>query len=183
VAPFDPAAQDRRDLDFLLMRDGFVSMFFGEAVLGDTLRWLDDAGYQVVDIDLQRCSSTEDVLDAVARALHFPDYFGRHLDALNDCLRDVTDGEYGFDLTTTGLVIVMRHYHLFVERDPHGAHVVLDIMADRFRDGALLGRRMMCLIESRDPALRIPDVGATRVAWNFMESSGADRGLGRTGGG
>jgi hypothetical protein len=31
----------------------------------------------------------------LAALLEFPDYYGRNLDALNDCLRDVAAADYG----------------------------------------------------------------------------------------
>ena len=34
------------------------------------------------------------MLDALAAALAFPDYFGRNYDALTDCLRDLPAGEH-----------------------------------------------------------------------------------------
>lgn len=41
----------------------------------------------VIDAPADRAGT----LDAFAAALHFPDYFGRNLDALLDCLRDLDD--------------------------------------------------------------------------------------------
>ena len=35
--------------------------------------------------------TARDAHDALAQALRFPDYYGRNLDALHDCLTDLTD--------------------------------------------------------------------------------------------
>lgn len=45
------------------------------------------AGWRVVRVVGGR--TRDEVMDAFATALEFPDYFGRNLDALWDCLRDV----------------------------------------------------------------------------------------------
>ena len=47
-------------------------------------------GLDYVYIDLKRVSNKESLLKAVARALHFPSYFGMNWDALNDCLKDMS---------------------------------------------------------------------------------------------
>lgn len=41
-------------------------------------------------VDGTQVRDKESALDAIASALSFPDYFGRNLDALYDCLRDLS---------------------------------------------------------------------------------------------
>ncbi len=75
------------------------------------------------------------------------------MDALNDCMRDVVAGDYGADLNATGFVMVLRRYDVFAAFEPRAAHAVLDIFADQARNGALVGHRMMFLVQSDDPYL------------------------------
>ena len=42
-----------------------------------------------IHADCSRAASRDDVLDAIARAAGFPDWFGRNLDALFDCIADL----------------------------------------------------------------------------------------------
>ena len=65
-----------------------------------------------------------DFYDAVAAALSFPDWFGRNLDALSDCLRDLSwlpDGEH---------VLVWSAPEVFEDADPDGYEAVTDVLAD-----------------------------------------------------
>lgn len=44
-----------------------------------------------VQLSARKWRTEQDVHDALARALSFPGYYGRNLDALFDCLRELTD--------------------------------------------------------------------------------------------
>lgn len=48
-------------------------------------------GYLVVRIDGREVPDKAALLARLAEALRFPDYFGRNLDALYDCLRDLDE--------------------------------------------------------------------------------------------
>jgi hypothetical protein len=103
------------------------------------------------------------------RALDFLEYFGRNLNAFNDCTRDVVTGDYRSDLGATGFVLVLRHYDALIRREAEAAHAVVDIIANQCRNGALIGHRMICLLQSDDPKLHLPPVGATPGLWNDAE--------------
>jgi len=47
------------------------------------------AGLALFRIDAAHVRDKEGFLDEIAKTLHFPDYFGRNWDALNDCLTDL----------------------------------------------------------------------------------------------
>jgi RNAse (barnase) inhibitor barstar len=50
----------------------------------------------VVTLDAGSGDSAREMFGDVAQALDFPESFGRNLDALNDCMRDVVAGDYGW---------------------------------------------------------------------------------------
>lgn len=58
----------------------------------------------------------------MAAALDFPDCYGRNLDALNDCMRNVVDHDYGWAREATGLVLVFDGY---LELEPVGREPVM----------------------------------------------------------
>ncbi|RZS38981.1 barstar (barnase inhibitor) [Herbihabitans rhizosphaerae] len=178
MASFDPDAEPSQAIDFMLMRESFVVMFWDREVLATTTAWLTDHGYRIVTVHAGTWHTDADAHQDLAAALDFPDYYGRNLDAFNDCMRDVTAGRYGADLGMTGFVLVLRGYDRFVAREPETAHALLDIFADNARGGALIGHRMMCLVQSDDPQLEMPPVGATPVTWNPTEWLNSRRGNG-----
>src|SRR5690242_16474320 len=83
-------------LDYRLVHNTFVTMFWRKFILDDAVRWLTKHDYDVVTLDAGSWNSAPDMFRDVAEALDFPDYFGHNLDALNDCLRDVAGGDYGW---------------------------------------------------------------------------------------
>jgi hypothetical protein len=175
VSAFDPESDLLQDVAYRLMAFAPVSLFWRRAVLEDTIAWLIDHGYQVVRLDASTWESDKDLHREIARALDFPDYYGENLDALNDCLRDVTEYRYGARRDATGLFLVFTGYDVFAARSPRSARIVLDIIVGRSRAAALVGHRMGCLVQSDDPTIRFEDLGAESARWNDAEWADADR--------
>jgi hypothetical protein len=177
MAAFDPETDLSQDRAFRLLTNTSVTLFWRPQILNETTAWLSDHGYQVTRFDAAAWSTEHDLHRDVATTLSFPDYYGRNLDALNDCMRDVVSQDYGWAPNTTGLALVFIGYDAFTARCPRAAHIVLDIMADHSRAAALFGRRLMCLVHSNDPNIRFEPVGATPVAWNDAEWFDSERRL------
>jgi RNAse (barnase) inhibitor barstar len=117
------------------------------------------------------------MFDDLADRLRFPAYFGRNLDALNDCIRDVASHEYGWPADATGLVIVLRAFDAFATVDRRTAQIMLNIVAHQARTATLFGNRIICLVQSNDPQLSFEPVGAMPVLWNDAELLNSSRGL------
>jgi RNAse (barnase) inhibitor barstar len=156
-------------IDWFLIRDRVVTLFWRERLLDDALEELRAMGYKVVDVDAAGSADDQAFLVAIGTALDFPDYYGKNLDALNDCLRDVATFDYGSDLNSTGTVVAFRHYDRIVATDAKRAEAVLDIFTDRARDGLLIGHRMMVLVQSDDPELSFGPLGGQSAGWNQNE--------------
>ncbi|WP_407636949.1 barstar family protein [Hamadaea tsunoensis] len=165
-----PQKDHGHDLALLLMINTFVTLFWRSHLLDQTTAQLAEAGYQVTRLDASGWATEGDLHREIAQALDFPDYYRCNLDALNDCMRDVVDGQYGWAAAeTAGLVLVFTGYDQFTRHCPRAAQIVLDIMADQARSALLFGRRVMCLLQSDDPQIRFEPVGATPVMWNDAE--------------
>lgn len=169
MTAFDRDAALSGALDFRLMANTPVTLFWRRAVLESTAEWLLAHGYQVVRLAAAEWAGEDDLHRAVAAALDFPDYYGHNLDALNDCLGDVAFREYGASEEATGLVLVLDDYDRFASTCPDTAWAVLDIFATQARRAALIGHRMACLVRSGDPDIRFRPVGAVPVMWNDAE--------------
>jgi len=115
--------------------------------------------------------SPQEYLVALGQVLQFPDYYGRSLDAFNDCLSDVQISPEG------GLVVVLHEFQQFSVPFQPAAQAVLDILAANSRRWLLTGRRFLVFVQSSDPRIAFEPVGASSVLWNPKEWRDADRGL------
>ena len=80
-------------------------------------------------IDGTRIRSKDDFYTEVAAALSFPDWFGRNLDALADCLRDLSwlpAGEH---------VLVWSAPAVFRDADLDGYRAVAEVLVERTEPG------------------------------------------------
>ncbi|MER6445518.1 barstar family protein [Streptomyces venezuelae] len=174
MAAFTPDSAS--DLDFRLVMNTFVTLFWRRNLLEECTAWLDEHGYQVTSLDAAACSSEGDLLRGIGAALDFPDFHGRSLDAFDDCFGDVAAyAAYGIDPEATGLVLVFTDFDVFAAAYPQSAQIVLDIIADNARRAALFGRRVMCLVHTSDPQIKFAPVGAMPIVWNDAEQSNASR--------
>jgi len=75
-------------------------------------------------VDGSAVHTKEQALDAIGAALGFPDHYGRNLDALFDCLTDLSwlpDGQH---------VLVWAHHQVLAARDWQAYHQVRSVLEE-----------------------------------------------------
>jgi RNAse (barnase) inhibitor barstar len=168
------AVFDREDLDrpdWTIFQNGWVMIYWRPEILDGDVDRLTAAGYKVYRFDCEAWSAPADALTDLGNTLGFPNYYGRNLPALNDCLGDI-------DVTVDGgTVLVFRRYDHFAGRHRDTAQSILDICAGVARRFMLFGQRLATLVQSDDPTLSFAEVGSTPVMWNRREWLDADRGV------
>jgi RNAse (barnase) inhibitor barstar len=78
-------------------------------------------GLTVIRIDLKRLAGKAGFLGRAARALKFPDWFGKNWDALNDCLTDLSW------LNGRGWVIIFENSKDLAARKPQVFHSAVEV--------------------------------------------------------
>jgi hypothetical protein len=170
--PGDP----KRQVGRRLLGSGPVTLFFQAAVLDDIVSELRDSDYHVVELDASRWLTVKDMYWDFARVFRFehdhadPQGFG-------ECLAESLCGQYGAFDDTNGVAIVMTGYDQFARDFPDTAHSILDVIADRSRGALLNGDHFVCLLQSDDPRLELPTIGAIPVRWNDAEWLNTQRGV------
>lgn len=168
MTAFDPAEGLSEDFAFELLSGSPVTMYWRSERFADATARLEADGYLMVGFA---------ALDWTVEAMHtsfveefgFPPYYGRNLDALDECLSDFVNDDYEWQAGFTGLVITFSGYDGFVNRDRKTANVVLDMIAANSRRASLVGHRLVCLVQSNDPHLTLEPVGASIPMWNRAE--------------
>jgi RNAse (barnase) inhibitor barstar len=171
VASFSDDPSEFQRLDWRLLQNGAISLYFRREVLDGDVAWLREHAYGVAEFECLTWSDQRDMHRALAATLAFPDYYGMNLDAMNDCMGDVKVPAEG------GLVLVFLRFDTFATHHREVAQVVLDVLAANARRFLLLGRRLLVLVQSDDPRISFEPVGATAVSWNPTEWFNKTRGV------
>ncbi len=155
------ASDTRRDLAILHISP--VCLFHKESLLNDMVQWLEQREYVIHAFDTAQWASPSDLHESLKKELAFPDYYGRNLDALDECLGDM-------HFPPTGRVVLMfRHYDAFQRALGPLAQKLLDIIAGASYRHMVDGRRLLALVQSDDPAIQFDPVGRRPVIWNSKE--------------
>jgi RNAse (barnase) inhibitor barstar len=92
----------------------------------DVRHTVEHAGARFAYVDGWTHQDKTELLDALAKALSFPDWFGHNFDALADCLRDI-DGD--------PLVLLWDGWGTLARADRRAFDVTVDIFAGRVAEG------------------------------------------------
>jgi RNAse (barnase) inhibitor barstar len=146
-------------LDWKIFQNGWSSLYHKTEILEKDLDWFTNAGFRAIFIDCSAWSSHGAMHDDLQKALSFPGFYGKNLDAFNDCLTDI-------EIPGEGLVVVLRSFDL-VEKET--AYSIVDIFAQNSRHHILFGRKLLLLLQVTTPTFQLPAVGACPVFWNGAE--------------
>jgi len=100
-------------------------------------------------LDVVTIDAGASVLDAMARALDFPDWFGGNWDALEDCLLDLSWSKAG------GWVLIFKS---FAGLPPDDLGVLTDVLGSTAEYWAGRGRLFFAVFVDPQRALGLPDL-------------------------
>jgi RNAse (barnase) inhibitor barstar len=185
MANFKADEVNDEKLDWVILRDGGVYLYWRQEILANDVDWLKSNGYRIIFFEAAEWQSARDwdserlMHESLKAQLSFPEYYGKNLDALDECvLDDLIVPDSG------GLVLVLNHYDRFFKpvQNPgpdqsSTAEVVLSIFAKAVRYHMLFGRRLLILVQSDDPKIRFARLGGVAASWNHREWLNKSRGL------
>jgi RNAse (barnase) inhibitor barstar len=111
----------------------------------DVRHTVEHAGWRFAVVDGWRHVTKAELLEAIGGALAFPDHYGRNLDALADCLADLTAGD------SEGWVLLWDGWGPLAREDQRTFEVVLAILGERA--GSDEGGRFAVLLRGEGPDL------------------------------
>jgi len=185
MAIFKADEVNDEQLDWIILRDGGVCLYWQQEILADELNWLKSNGYRIVSFDAAGWHSASEwdserrMHESLKAHLSFPDYYGMNLNALDECMLD--------DLVVPdsgGLAVVLNHFDRFFKPVSSGAsdekstaEVLLSIFAKAVQYHMLLGRRLLILVQSDNPTIQFGRLGGVPALWNHREWLNKNRGL------
>jgi hypothetical protein len=165
---------DMNRADWVFLQDGAVTLFWDFAVLGAAKEDLRQLGYEIAEVTCN--SGKQSFQTQLSEALHWEEQFGYgpwqgNLNALDDGFR-------GYPFATVGRsALVLEGFHRLVATDSDFSHGVLDIIERQARNSLLLGKVLICLVQTDDNRYNCPPIGCRSANWNRREWMHADRGL------
>jgi RNAse (barnase) inhibitor barstar len=183
MAKFEDQEAKTEPLDWTIVRDGGICLYWRPEILADDLKWLELHEYRVITFDAAEWLSeteweSERRMHAAFKAqLSFPDYYGNNIRALDECIQDdLVVPDFG------GLVLVFRHYDCICKHATHAGDLsnsesFLHVLANAVRYHMLFGRRLLILVQSDDPKIHFGRLGGVAASWNHREWLNSNRGL------
>jgi len=167
MAAFENKPDEWQRLDWQILQNGWISLYYQTSVLDNDLNWFKTENYKIADFDCTKWTDENILHIDIKKKLGFPDYYGENFNALNDCLS-------GLEVKEPGLVIVFRN---FQNLDIGIAHDLLDIFALNSRQHMLFGEKLLTLVQVDNPNYQIDPVASSPVLWNGAEWLDSKRGL------
>lgn len=179
MTAFSPDEFNDSELDFRILRDGGIALYWKMQHFDEDVTWLQSKGYKVIQFECVAWESLDKMHDSLSALLSFPSYYGRNVNALDDCMCvDLEVPEQG------GLCLAFKHYDAFsggpgapTNSRRGEAEIVLDILARASRCHMLKGERLVILVQSDDPRVRFDELDGVNAVWNCHEWFDKDRGL------
>lgn len=157
----DPETFER--VDWRLLQNGPVTLYWRPECMREDVEWLEAHGYIIHHFDVAGWNDLAKMHSEFQSKLAFPDYYGKNLDALNDCLSDVGIPD------DAGIALAFAHFDSLVAAQPRVAAALLDIMADNSRRAMLFGKRFIALVQTDSPDFRTGPIGTMTGNWNCRE--------------
>lgn len=166
---FDKFVNNCSKVDWQILMNGGISLYYKDIVLEKSLKLLSDDGYKFNEFDFGLFDTEKDFHRSIKKQCGFPVYYGENMSALTDCLRyDLEIPEKG------GHAFVLKRFDDFYKRQPESAHEILERLALASRERMVTGERLITLVQTEDPLFIPKSVGEHNIQWNlheFMEES------------
>ena len=159
-----PTDDDFKRADWLLLKNGAVTLFHKIDVWRDQIVSLSALGYRIIEIVY---SGFDQFVLEVSAALRWKDQFGYepwtgNLDALNDAFRDppFEEGKH--------LALAISNFDALVRDEAATAEAFMDFLERQSRQELLRGRCLVGLLQTNDADYASPTIGgvAPRLNWN-----------------
>jgi len=179
VTPFTEQDKYANPLDWTILRDGGLALYWRREFFDEDVNWFQQQKYRILLFDCALWHSNDEMHTDLRGKLGFPDYYGMNFDALLDEMEDLEVSETG------GVTLGLAHFDAYAKgpgaAPPRSgrpsAEILLDVLARASRYFLLTGQRMVTLIQTDDPRSHFDSLGCVCARWNWREFLNKDRGI------
>lgn len=164
-------SEDCNRLDFEILAEGGVALYYQHEVLGEDLAWFALERYEVIQFDEEALDSVEGFHFEARLKLGFPEDYEPTREGLREGLSELPVPEEG------GMALVLPGVNRIAADDGEGLRELLGVVAEVSHEFMLTGHRFLALLQSDDPELDVGTFGSRTVAWNPRERMPWTRGL------
>lgn len=164
MAAFERYKNNCARVDWEILINGAISLYHKRNILEKDLKWLNEKGYKIVNIDLKEIDTVGLFHKKIKKACNFPEYYGENMSALSDCLRHYL--EIPFE---SGFALVMENFDLFYEKDRMSGQEILERLNRGARERILTGERLITLIQTSNLQFCPEAIGSFELCWNRHE--------------
>lgn len=142
MSAFKESPELYKQIDYQVVRNGFIRFYQNAGELGGDVMELDKSGYTITEFN---CHGISNLLEQFNEYFQFPAYFRNNLDAMNDCIQDI-------DISGVGLVIVLKNMDNLKKED---AETLLEILIKQAQMNFIIGKRLLILAHSSGITFRM----------------------------
>ena len=165
------SAEDSERLDFKLLLDGGVALYYQHEVLGEDVAWLALEKYELLQFDDGAMDSLDSFHFEARLKLGAPEDYEPSFEGFRAAASRLPIPEDG------GVALVFTAVDRLAESDPISTLRLFDVISDVSREFMLQGRRLVCLAQTDDPDLDLGPIGGKPLTWNPRERPAWTRGL------
>ncbi len=164
-------SEDCNRLDFEILADGGVALYYQYEVLGEDLAWFALERYEVIQFDEEALDTIDSFHFEARLKLGFADDYEPTLEGLREGLSELFVPEQG------GVALVLPGMHRIAGQDAEGLRALLGVVSEMSHEFLLTGQRFLALLQSDDPELDVGQFGSRTMTWNPRERIPWTRGL------
>jgi len=151
---------EKNDLVVTLLQSNSITLYYKREFLDKDVLLLKENGFQITVFNCSSWSNSEEFYYDFALEMDFPKYFGKNLDAFDECMGEI------FHKNGKERVLVFLNFDKFLKTNEKISLNILDIFKKRSRNALVNGSKLITLLQTDDPAIDIKG-----VKWNSDERS------------
>lgn len=155
-------------LSLEMLDHGCITLFYKETIFQEYVDRLADEVEGIFRLDAASWKTEDDFHCSISQELQFPSYYGKNLNALNDCLSDLSGKK---------IAVAISNFDKFKKNHDNVADTILKILQTNCWRSLLLDGFIIVLLQSTTGDITFNGWEELSPTWNRKEWLNKDHGL------